>query len=57
MMWFLVWMQFVAQEFSYFQIGTYGSEEACKAEMVKARVLITNTNSDVHCFEVSREKK
>ena len=25
--------------------------------MVKARVLITNTNSAVHCFEVSREKK
>jgi hypothetical protein len=56
-MWFLVWMQFAAQEFDYFQVGTYGSEEACKAEMVKARVMVTNSNSAVHCFEVSREQK
>ena len=57
MMWFLVWMQFAAQEFDYFQVGTYGSEEACKAEMVKARVMVTNSNSAVHCFEVDREQK
>jgi hypothetical protein len=51
-MWFLVWMQFAAQEFDYFQVGTYGS-----AQMVKARVMVTNSNSAVHCFEVDREQK
>jgi hypothetical protein len=58
-MWFLVWMQFTigTREFEYYQVGTYGSEEACKEEMVKARVMITNSKSAVHCFEVDRNKQ
>jgi len=53
-MWFLVWLQFMHGEFEYYHIATYGSEEVCKAELLKSKVLITNSASSVECFEVDR---
>ena len=55
-MWFLVWMQFTVStgDFEYYQIGMYGSEKDCQVQLTKAQVMVTNSNSAVHCFEVDR---
>tara|TARA_B100000676_G_C18019021_1_gene811434 strand:- start:1308 stop:1478 length:171 start_codon:yes stop_codon:yes gene_type:complete len=53
-MWFLIWLQFLHGEFEYYHIGTYGSEENCKVQLEKSKVLITNSASAVECFEVNR---
>jgi len=53
-MWFLVWMQFLNGTFTYYQIGTYGSEKTCELEKAEASVLITNDNSSVHCLYTNK---
>ena len=53
-MWFLVWMQFLNGTFTYYQIGTYGSEEMCELEKTEASVIITNNNSAVHCLYTNK---
>lgn len=56
-MWLLIWVQFMHNEFEYYHIGTYGSEENCKVELAKSKVLVTNANSTVECFKVERSGK
>ena len=54
LMWFLIWLQFLHGEFEYYHIDTFGSEENCKIQLEKSKVLITNSASSVACFEVDR---
>jgi len=53
-MWVLLWLQLVSGEFSHYHVGSYGSEEACKAARAEAKVLVTNTNSKVVCLKIER---
>ena len=53
-MWVLLWLQLVSQQFDHYHIGSYTTEEACKASMSKAKVLITNANSKVVCIKIER---
>jgi len=53
-MWFLIWLQFLHGEFEYYHIDTFGSEENCRVQLEKSKVLITNSASAVECFEVDR---
>jgi hypothetical protein len=53
-MWILLWLQLVSGEFSHYHVGSYSSEEACKAARAEAKVLVTNTNSKVVCLKIER---
>ena len=41
-------------QFDHFHVGSYSSEEACKASKAQAKVLVTNANSKVVCIKIER---
>ena len=53
-MWVLLWLQLVSGNFDHYHVGSYSSEEACKAALSKAKVLVTNNNSKVVCIKIER---
>ena len=54
MMWVLLWLQLVSGNFDHYHVGSYSSEEACKAAQKEAKVLVTNNNSKVVCIKIER---
>lgn len=53
-MWILLWLQLVSGQFDHYHVGSYSSEEACKASKAQAKVLVTNANSKVVCIKIER---
>jgi len=53
-MWVLLWLQLLNGSFDHYHVGSYASEEACKAEKANAKVLISNSNSKVVCIKIER---
>jgi len=53
-MWVLLWLQVISGTFDHFHVGSYSSEEACKASKAQAKVLVTNANSKVVCIKIER---
>jgi hypothetical protein len=53
-MWVLLWLQLVSGTFDHYHVGSHSSEEACKAALSKAKVLVTNNNSKVVCIKIER---
>jgi len=53
-MWVLLWLQLVSGTFEHYHVGSHSSEEACKAALSKAKVLVTNNNSKVVCIQIER---
>ena len=53
-MWVLLWLQLVSGQFDHFHVGSYSSEEACKASKSQAKVLVTNANSKVVCIKIEK---
>ena len=53
-MWVLLWLQVISGTFDHYHVGSYTTEEACKASKTKAKVLVTNANSKVVCIKIER---
>ena len=53
-MWVLLWLQLVSGTFNHYHVGSYSSEEACKAAQKEAKVLVTNQNSKIVCIKIER---
>jgi len=53
-MWVLLWLQLVSGTFDHYHVGSYSSEEECKKNATKAKVLVTNQNSKVVCIKIER---
>lgn len=53
-MWVLLWLQLVSGTFDHYHISSHSSEEACKAALKEAKVLVTNTNNKVVCIKIER---
>ena len=53
-MWVLLWLQIISGTFEHYHVGSYSSEEECKTNQSKAKVLVTNQNSKVVCIKIER---
>tara|TARA_B100000963_G_scaffold137118_2_gene119336 strand:- start:2866 stop:3027 length:162 start_codon:yes stop_codon:yes gene_type:complete len=53
-MWVLLWLQVISGTFDHYHVGSYSTEEACKDDLSKAKVLVTNQNSKVVCIKIER---
>ena len=55
-MWFLVWFMFTNSKLEHYQLKQFSTENECRQELEKAKVLITNSTTVVYCFEVIPEQ-
>jgi len=55
-MWFLVWFMFTNSKLEHYQLKQFATEQDCRQELEKAKVLITNSTTVVYCFEVIPEQ-
>ena len=50
-MWFLVWFMFTNNRLEHYQLEQLATETECQEQLERAKVLITNSTTVVHCFE------
>ena len=53
-MWVLLWLQLLNGNLDHYHIGSYSTEEQCKANYSKAKVLVKNNNSKIVCIKIER---
>jgi len=51
MIWFLLWVQFINNNLTSYNLGHFPSEALCEDAKYEASVLITSSTTALYCFK------